>query len=132
MVDTMACHKFNRVLMGAVDFTFLSLGRSCRQALYFHLRTTFCIRKNQIPQQIAKFDKALKFIFKDGAFFLNRLILEKLCEDLGMKFRDECVSNFVNSVSEMRKMFYEKESLLVTTNFNEVAAIETVEGGERT
>jgi len=118
--------------MGAVDFTFLSLGRSCRQALYFHLRTTFCIRKNQIPEQIEKFDKALKFIFKDGAFFLNRLILEKLCEDLGMKFRDECVSNFVNSVSEMRKMFYEKESLLVTTNFNEVAAIETVEGGERT
>ncbi len=132
MVDTMACHKFNRALMDAVDFTFLSLGRSCRQALYFHLRTTFCIRKNQIPQQIEKFDKALKFIFKDGAFFLNRLILEKLCEDLGMKFRDEYVSNFVNSVSEMRKMFYEKESLLVTTNFNEVAAIETVEGGERT
>ncbi len=132
MVDTMACHKFNRALMDAVDFTFLSLGRSCRQALYFHLRTTFCIRKNQIPQQIEKFDKALKFIFKDGAFFLNRLILEKLCEDLGMKFRDEHVSNFVDSVSEMRKMFDEKESLLVTTNFNEVAAIETVEGGERT
>ncbi len=132
MVDTMACNKFNRALLDAVDFTFLSLGRSCQQALYFHLRTTFCIRKNQIPQQIEKFDKALKFIFKDGALFLNRLILEKLCEDLGIKFRDEYVPDFVNSVSEMRKMFDEKESPLVTTNFNEVAAIETVEGGERT
>jgi hypothetical protein len=128
----MACRKFNRALSEAVDFTFLSLGKSCRQALYFHLRTTFYIRRNQIPKQIEKFDKALKFIFKDGALFLNRLILEKLCDNLNIKFRDEYASNFVDSISEIRKMFNEKESLLITTNFSEIAITETAKGGERT
>jgi len=82
----MESKKFDDALLKAVDFAFHSLEESCKQALYFHLKTTFHIKRAEIPEKAEEFDEAIRSIFKDGAVFLERLILEKLCESLEVKF----------------------------------------------
>ena len=129
-VDTVVCRKFDEAFLNAVDFAFNSLGRSCRQALYFYLETTFQVSKAEIPSKVKEFDSALRLIFKDGAFFLERLILERLCEDLGVKFEESRAVGFVEAVSRIESMALEKESSLVALDFEEFAVAGGKRGGE--
>ena len=126
----MKSQKFDDALLNAVDFAFNSLGRSCKQALYFHLKNTFHVGRREIPEKVEEFDNALKLIFKDGAIFLERLILDELCESLEVKF-EENVLNFDEAVSEIRGMVLERESLLMVSDFGEVSAVKSKRGGEK-
>jgi hypothetical protein len=126
----MTLKKFDDALLNAVDFAFNSLGRSCKQALYFHLKKTFHVGRREISEKVEEFDNALKLIFKDGAIFLERLILDKLCESLEVKF-EENVLNFDEAVSKIRSMVLERESLLMVSDFGEVSAVKSKRGGEK-
>ncbi len=128
----MVAQKFNDALLKAVDFAFDSLGKSCHQALYFHLEKTFHVPREEIPSKVEEFDNAITLIFKDGAVYLEKLILEKLCEDLGVKFEGKSGFDFVDAVSKVRSMVSEKESLLVVSDFSERAAVvKRKRGGEK-
>jgi hypothetical protein len=128
----MAFKKFHDALLKAVDFTFNSLGESCRQALYFHLKTTFHLGKAEIPEKVGEFDNAIRLIFKDGAVFLENLILEKLCDSLGVEFEENDTLGFVEAVSKVRNMVSERESLLAVSDFSEeVAVVKRERGGEK-
>lgn len=106
----MESKRFNDALLKAVDFAFYSLGKSCRQALCFHLRIRFQVRRKEIPEKVEEFDNALRLIFKDGAFFLERLIVEKLCENLGLEFDSIQYSDFVETIARVRAMVLEVNS----------------------
>jgi hypothetical protein len=127
----MTLKKFDAALLNAVDFAFNSLGRSCKQALYFHLKKTFHVGKGEIPEKVEEFDNALKLIFKDGAIFLERLILDELCEGLEIKFEEKNVLNFDEAVSKIRSIVLEKESLLMVSDFGEVSVVKSKRGGEK-
>ena len=127
----MKSQKFDDALLKAVDFAFNSLGKSCRQALYFHLKTTFHTSRTEIPEKVEEFDNALKLIFKDGAIFLERLILDELCEGLEIKFEEKNVLNFDEAVSKIRSIVLEKESLLMVSDFGEVSVVKSKRGGEK-
>jgi hypothetical protein len=127
----MTLKKFDDALLKAVDFAFNSLGRSCKQALYFHLKKTFHVGRREIPEKVEEFDNALKLIFKDGAIFLERLILDELCEGLEVKFEEKNVLNFDEAVSEIRSMVLERESLLMVSDFGEVSVVKSKRGGEK-
>lgn len=60
--------RFDEALLDAVDFVFHSLGQSCKQSLYFHLKATFHTERAEISDRVEEFDRALKLIFKDGQF----------------------------------------------------------------
>jgi len=122
--------KFDEALLKAVDFAFDTLGESCRKALYFHLRTTFHVRKREIPKKVGEFDKALRLIFKDGAVFLERLILERLVEGLGVEFNEKRSLDFVGTVLRIRDMVWERESLLMVSNVDAVVVTKGGRGGE--
>jgi hypothetical protein len=111
--------KFNEALLKAVDIAFNSLGESCKQALYFHLKTTFNIKRGEIPEKVEEFDNALKLIFKDGAVYLEKLILEKLCENLGVKIKEKDARDFVKTFLKIRNTVLEMDSLLIISDFNE-------------
>ena len=115
----MVYKKFDDALLNAVDFAFLSLGKSCHQALYFHLKKTFQLSREEIPSKVEKFDNAIKLIFKDGAVYLEKLILNKLCENLGVKFEGKSGFSFVDAVSKVRSMVSEGKSLLMVSDFTE-------------
>ena len=127
----MTLKKFDAALLNAVDFAFNSLGRSCKQALYFHLKKTFHVGKGEIPEKVEVFDNALKLFFKDGAVFLERLILDKLCESLEVKFEEKNVLNFDEAASKIRSMVLERESLLMVSDFGEVSVVKSKRGGEK-
>lgn len=116
--------------MNAVDFAFHSLGESCQQALYFHLEKTFHIERSEIPNKVEEFDNALKSIFKNGAVFLERVMLKKLWGELGFKFEEKHDFDFVVAVSKVRRMALGKESLVMVPVFREeVIAVKSKRGG---
>ena len=110
--------RFDEALLKAIDTAFGSLGRSCEKALYFHLENTFHIEKAEIPEKVEEFDSAMRMIFKEGAAFLERLILEKLLEELGMTLDRKPCSDFAETISEVKNMFSKKESSLTVSDLS--------------
>ena len=97
----MSRERFNKILLEAVDFAFDSLGESCNQALYFHLETSFHVRREEIPNKIRFFDRALKLIFKSGSVFLEKLILKKMCEELNVEFEEKEAFDYVEAIAKI-------------------------------
>src|SRR4030042_152272 len=75
--------ELERLLIQAVDEGLSSLGDSSKQAIYFHLDTTFNIKKEQIPQKVEAFVAAIEKIFGIGANFIEILIMRKLIQKRG-------------------------------------------------
>jgi len=132
MVETVMIGKeFDEALLNAVDFAFQALGKSCQLALYFHLKTIFHIERAEIPNKIEQFDDGLNSIFRDGAVFLEKLVLEKLCEELGVKFEEKYVFNFAEAVSKIRSLVSEKEPFLTLSGLGgEATIVEGKSGGK--
>jgi hypothetical protein len=116
----MIYQEFNEALLEAVDYAFSSLGESCRRALYFHLETTFRLPRRQIPKKPEEFDETLKTIFKSGAAFLEKLILRKLCEMLGVSAVEDDALDFVESISMIRSI--SSSSVTSVPSFSEVTS----------
>jgi len=128
----MVYQKFDEALLSAVDFAFRSLGESCQRTLYFHLKTTFHVEKADIPNKVEEFDAAMRLIFGDGAVFLERLILEKLCEGFEIKFEEKGNLDFVEAILRVRSMVLEREYLLTVPSLREgVIVIEKGKEGEK-
>ena len=129
----MSNKKFNNAFLRAVDFAFETLGKSCKQALYFHLENSFHVRRENVSDKVEDFGEALELIFKDGVIYLKKLVLKKLCEDLGVKFEESYVSDFAMAISKIKGMVSEDESLLmVASNFDEESGlVKKRSGGER-
>lgn len=90
---------------------------------------TFHIRRVDIPDKVEEFDKSIRVIFRDGAVFLERLILEKLCESLEVKFEEKNVVGFVEAISWVRSMVLLRESLFMVPDLNDVAIVTMKNGG---
>jgi hypothetical protein len=131
--DTLMIYReFDEALLKAVDFSFISLGKSCQLALYFHLKTTFGIEKADIPSKVEHLDNALRLIFRGGTVFLERLILEKLCEELGVKYEEKSHSDFAEAISKIKSRVIEEESFLTVSDLRDQAAVVQVKsGGEK-
>jgi hypothetical protein len=125
--------RFSEIFLRAADFAFDSLGKSCQQALYFHLKNSFHVEQENISEKIEEFDEALSLIFKEGVVYLERLILKKLCQDLGVSFEEQYVNDFVRAVSKLKSMVSEdKPSVGTVLGFNgEGVLAEKRRGGER-
>jgi len=70
-----------------MDCARASLGDSAKQTIYFHLETTFDIKKGDIPHRIEEFDAAMEKTFGLGFKFLEILIMKHLYEKVGQMFR---------------------------------------------
>jgi len=81
--------NFSKLLLSAVEEGLSSLGDSPRQAIFFHLETSFNVKKEHIPSNLTEFTKALEGIFGFGAPYLEKLIIKHLYEKLGLEFADE-------------------------------------------
>jgi nucleoside-diphosphate-sugar epimerase len=70
--------NFEKLLIEAVDNAFSSLGDSCKQAIYFHLKDRYNIGKHEIPHRIEDFADALEKIFGPGAKLIEIEIMRAL------------------------------------------------------
>jgi nucleoside-diphosphate-sugar epimerase len=69
---------FGKLVTEAVDNVFSSLGDSCKQAIYFHLKDRYNINKHEIPYRIEDFADALEKIFGLGAKLIEIEIMRAL------------------------------------------------------
>lgn len=101
----MSPKEFQRAFLEAVEEGLSSLGDSPKEAILFHLEDSFKIKREEIPQNLSEFKKALEKIFGPGAVYLERLILKRLCDKLNLEFENsasECL-DFLNSVTSLKK-----------------------------
>jgi hypothetical protein len=101
-------NKFSQILLAAVDEGLSSLGDSSKQAILFHLETSFKIKKESIPTNLTEFAKALDRIFGPGASYLEKLIAKRLYEKLGLKFENGVNWDFLKSVNNVQKRLMPK------------------------
>jgi hypothetical protein len=101
-------NNFSEILLAAVEESLSSLGNSPKQAILFHLETSFKIKKERIPENITEFAKALEKIFGPGASYLEKLIVKRLYEKLGLKFEHEESRDFLESVDDVKKRLLHK------------------------
>jgi hypothetical protein len=78
--------SFSDVLLKAIDGALLSLGKSVKSSIYFHLENSMGIKRNEIPFRIADFQNALERIFGIGERHLEILFMKSLYG----KLRTEC------------------------------------------
>lgn len=104
---------FEKLLLQAVDEGLSSLGESSRQAIYFHLKKNFNIKKEEIPNKIGNFADAIEKIFGSGADFLEILIMKSLHDKVGgiFELRESTDSAFTEYVIEVKRNFVKKKKL---------------------
>lgn len=76
--------------------------------------------RRQIPERLEEFDETLKTIFKSGAAFLEKPILRRLCEMLGVSAVEDDALDFVESVSMIRSI--SSSSVTLVPSFSEVTS----------
>ena len=102
-------NDFSEILLAAVEESLSSLGNSPKQAILFHLETSFNIKKEHIPENITEFAKALEKIFGPGALYLEKLIVKRLYEKLGLEFENVESRDFLECVDQVKKCLPLKE-----------------------
>jgi hypothetical protein len=96
-------NDFSKILLAAVDESLSSLGDSPKQAILFHLEASFNIKREHIPENMTEFTKALERIFGPGASYLEKLIVKRLHEKLGLEADDLERQDFLGSVEKAKK-----------------------------
>ena len=74
------------------------LGESSKQAIIFHLKESFKLKEENIPSNLTEFKKALDNIFGPGAPYLEKIIVKRLHEKLGLTFEEDKNSDFLEYV----------------------------------
>jgi hypothetical protein len=96
-------NDFSKILLSAVEESLSSLGDSPKQAILFHLEASFKIKKEKIPANLTEFAKALEGIFGPGASYLEKLIVKRLYEKLGLRFQNTEPLDFLECVENVKK-----------------------------
>jgi hypothetical protein len=96
-------NNFSKILLAAVEESLSSLGDSPKQAIFFHLESSFNIKKEHIPENMTEFAKALENIFGPGATYLEKLIVKRLCDKLGLESEKAESLDFLEVLKEVRK-----------------------------
>jgi len=75
--------SFEEVLLETIDERLSMLGESPKQSIYYHLRKTFKIDRQNIPYKIEEFADAIEKIFGAGAKIIEIQIMKCLFKKVG-------------------------------------------------
>jgi hypothetical protein len=101
-------NDFNKILLSAVDEGLCLLGDSSKQAILFHLETSFQVKEENIPSNLTEFKKALDSIFGPGADYLEKIIVKRLHEKLGLRFEEGKNTDFLEYVETAKSRIIKK------------------------
>lgn len=105
---TQKMEVFKRALMEAIDEGLLMLGENGREVIYFRLKQSYALKKEDIPGHPEIFVKCLRSIFGAGAEVIERSIIKSLYSKLGMEFNVKKGFGFLEYLNEAIKAFEEK------------------------
>ena len=95
--------NFTKVLLAAIEEGLSSLGDSPRDAIFYHLESSFQLKKENIPSNLTEFTQALERIFGPGAPYIEKAITKSLYGKLGLEFEDEKAKDLIYSADDARK-----------------------------
>jgi hypothetical protein len=104
---------FDKILMSAVEEGLCLLGDSSKQAIIFHLETSFQLKEGNIPSNLTEFKRALEGIFGPGATYLEEVIVKRLHEKLGLRFQEAKNTDFLQYVEIAKSRIMQKGEILV-------------------
>jgi hypothetical protein len=96
--DKLTQDDFDKILLSAVEEGLCLLGDSSKQAIIFHLESSFQLKEENIPSNLTGFKKALEEIFGLGATYLEEIIVKRLHEKLGLRFQEAKSTDFLEYV----------------------------------
>ena len=85
--ETSERRRFRKLLQDAVEEGLSTLGETPKHAVYYHLRETFNIRRQDIPDKMYEFADAIEKMFGEGARLLEIQIMKSLHAKTGDRLR---------------------------------------------
>jgi len=78
--------ELDETLLQTVDDRLLVLGRVARAAIYKYIENSYRVRREEIPDKLLTFHRALQDLLGPGAKMMERLIARELYSRLGLDF----------------------------------------------
>jgi len=93
---------FDQLLLDAVDEGLAALGESAQQTIYHFIEERFHIQRMEIPEKLQAFHEALTELIGPGATIIEKGILEKLREKMGIGPKKHETRTLVEYISEYK------------------------------
>ncbi len=94
---------FREVLLQAIDDGLLVPGEIVRAAIYDRVERSYQIRREEIPEKLELFHKALRDLLAAGGEVLERLIAKSLYRRLDLNFTQHENWTLLDYVDEAKK-----------------------------
>lgn len=101
--------SFQKALLAAIDEGLSSLGDSPKQAILFHIELSFKVKRDEIPEKLTEFSKALEKLFGTGAIYIEKLIVKKLYTMLDLELEDVEYVDFLKCVENLKRSLASKK-----------------------
>jgi hypothetical protein len=108
MPMTQRVEAFKKALMEAIDEGLLMLGESGREVIYFRLKQSYALKKEDVPNNPEIFVSCLREIFGSGAEVIERTIIRSLYKKLGIESKAKKGFGFMEYLNEAKKTFEQK------------------------
>ena len=98
--------KFEKLLVKSVDDSLKdTFGETAAEIIYKHLKRNHSLKQEEIPEKLEVFTEGLEKFFSSGAFVVERLVLEKLCSNLGLECPGKECFSFVEYVTKLKNTY---------------------------
>lgn len=95
--------RLREALLHAVDDGLLAPGEIVRKAIYEHLDSAHHVERDEIPEKLEAFHKALEESLGKAGYVLERLIAKNLYNQLGLSFRGYANWSLIDYVDDVKK-----------------------------
>ncbi len=98
--------RLDEALLEAVDFGLAVPGEIVRETIYERLETTYGIKREEIPEKLPAFHKALGELVRSVADVIERMIAKDFYNRLGLDFTQHeswTMVDYVNQAKEMKR-----------------------------
>jgi hypothetical protein len=93
---------FEKILIDAVDEGLLMLGETGREVVYFRLRHSYALSKEDVPAHPEIFVECLKKIFGSGSRAIEKAIVKSLYSKLELEHVEEKNFDFLECLNEAK------------------------------
>src|SRR2546426_8652110 len=104
---TTRAQPFEQLLLECIDEGFSVLGNEPREALYQYLLTICSLPREEIPVRVGDFAAGLKKALGGASKVIERIILRKLFQKNGCRFKETIETGFTEDVGHEKRR-YEK------------------------
>jgi hypothetical protein len=98
--------ELDETLLQAVDDALLVLGKSARVAIYECIEKSYQVRREEIPDKVLTFHRALQDLLGSGAKIMERRIARDLYSRLGLDFTEHhnwTLIDFMHHAKKVRR-----------------------------